>query len=51
MEEFYPLDRITLSDSPVPEGEHGIQPENSDREIIATEKGIGEILRKLAVIL
>ena len=46
MEEFYPLDRITLSAPPVPEEELCVQPENP--ETIAIENEMDEILMKLA---
>ena len=46
MEEFYPLDRITLSAPSVPEEELCVQPENP--ETIAIENEMDEILMKLA---
>ena len=46
MEEFYPLDRITLSAPPVPEEELCIEPEMV--ETIAIEREMNEILMKLA---
>ena len=46
MEEFYPLDRITLSAPSVPEEELCVEPEMV--ETIAIEREMDEILMKLA---